>query len=496
MYQQLKFLNSDVIASEKGKFAVIDLGSNSLRLVIFDNIEKYPHQFISERYRAKLAEGKTSSEDFVLSEEKVDNLIKTLKWFDWVCKEQQVTTAVVVATSAIREAKNSKAIIERAEEELGVIINVIDGQTEAKLSAIGALNSIKDADGLVLDLGGGSLEIYCTKTKNQLSLPLGILSLRAITNDDPEKAVELLKEELSEYDWIKNSEGLDIIANGGGMRSIAMLNMKKTGYTVQVPQGYEVEKGRLMGFLDELFNVESIAPYFTGYDDKFKTAIPYRAALLKALFDINEGFEKLKFSNFGLREGVLFSQIETTDYNLAEKYAKDIALEKGFGLEYALSSYSFVSEVFKDVEHELLYLTSLLKDISWRIHKQYRADALFDEILHLDFVGVNHDLRAKLAVACYFTQERELGQRHYSIIKKILSKEDILLCKLVGQAYKLTELINPARDGDFSDSSLIMKHGVVDLKTTEKIKDIINLGVQKRLTELNSILNELNEKEA
>jgi exopolyphosphatase/guanosine-5'-triphosphate,3'-diphosphate pyrophosphatase len=493
MYTKLKFSNADEQAITSGKFAVVDLGSNSLRLVIFADVENYPHQFISERYRAKLAEGKTSSEDFVLSEEKIDELFKTLKWFDWICKQQEVNNTVVVATSALREAKNGSQIVKRAQEELGIKINIIDGQTEAKLSAIGALNSIKDADGLVLDLGGGSLEIYCTNTKQQVSLPLGILSLKAITNDDPDEAVELLKQELSKIDWIKNSKGLDIIANGGGMRSIAVLNMKKIGYTIQVPQGYEIEKAKAVNFIDELFDVDRIAPYFTGYDEKFKTAIPYRAALLKALFEINESFKILKFSNFGLREGVLFSQIESQDYNLAEKYAKNMSAEKGFGLEYALSSYSFVSEAFNNVDHDLLYLTSLLKDISWRVHKQYRADSLFDEILHLDFVGVDHHLRAKLAVACYFTQESELTPRHIAIIKKILSKKDILDCRLVGQAYKLTELINPARNGDFSDSSLFFKNGLLKLKTTPAIEEIISIGVQKRLKELNTIINELND---
>jgi len=490
MYQKLKFLNPETESITKGKFAVVDLGSNSLRLVIFDNIEKYPHQFISERYRAKLAEGKKDGE-FILDDDKIDRTLKALKWFDWICREQNVQTSVVVATSAIREAKNGKQLVVKAREELGIEINVIDGETEAKLSAIGALNSIKKADGLVLDLGGGSLEIYCTNTKKQLSLPLGILSLKSLTDDDPEKAVAMLKQELSQHDWIKNAKGVDIIANGGGMRSIAMLHMKKTGYTIQVPQGYEIKKEYLSDFIEELFDVERITPYFTGYDEKFKTAIPYRAALLKSLFDINPNFKKLKFSNFGLREGVLFSQIETTDYNLSEKYAKDMAVEKGFGLEYALSSYSFVTEALKDVDHDLLYLTSLLKDISWRVHKQYRAEALFDEILHLDFVGIDHKLRAKLALACYFTQERELTLRHISIIRKILTDEDILNCKLVGQAYKLTELINPARNGDFSDSSLYFKHGVLRLNTSENIKEIVNLGLNKRLAELNSILEEL-----
>lgn len=493
MYKKLKFLNQNEISTCTGKFAVIDLGSNSLRLVIFDDVENYPHQFISERYRAKLAEGK-SSVDFELSEDKIDNLLKTLKWFDWICKEQGVQTAVVVATSAIREAKNGKDIAKRAKKELGVEINIIDGQTEAKLSAIGALNSIKNANGLVLDLGGGSLEIYCTNTQKQVSLPLGILSLKAITNNDPNAAVELLKEELSKIDWIKNATGLDIIANGGGMRSIAVLNMKKTGYTIHVPQGYEIEKPRATGFIDELFDVERITPYFSGYDQKFKTAIPYRAALLKSLFEINDNFNKIKFSNFGLREGVLFSQMDSVDYNLAEKYAKNMSIEKGFGLEYALSSYSFVTEAFSDLEHDLLYLTALLKDISWRVHKQYRADALFDEILHLDFVGVDHKLRAKLALACYFTQEREMSARHISIVKKILSKKDILNCRLIGQSYKLTELINPARNGDFSESKLYFKNGILKLKTAPAIAEIINLGVEKRLNELNIIIEELKEK--
>tara|TARA_Y100001960_G_C14781621_1_gene887263 strand:- start:2297 stop:3787 length:1491 start_codon:yes stop_codon:yes gene_type:complete len=492
MYQKLKFLNPDEVSVKTGKFAVVDLGSNSFRLVIFDDIEKYPHQYITERYRAGLAEGK-DSDNFVLSDEKIDKTIKALKWFDWVCKEQHVETVVVVATSAIREAKNNEELIKRARLELGVEINIIDGETEARLSAIGALNSIKKADGLVLDLGGGSLEIYDTNTQSQLSLPLGVLSLRAITNDNPDKAIELLKEELSKHDWIKNAKGLDIIANGGGMRSIAVLHMKKTGYTIQVPQGYEIDRVSAMPFIDELFDVDRIAPYFTGYDDKFKTAIPYRAALLKALFEINENFAKLKFSNFGLREGVLFSQIETTDYNLAEKYAKNMAVEKGFGLEYSLSSYSFVSEVLQDTDHDMLYLTSLLKDIAWRVHKQYRAETLFDDILNLDFVGIDHKLRAKLAIACYFTQESRLTPRHIAIVRKILTDNDILDCRLVGQAYKLTELINPARNGDFSESTLGYKHGILDLQTTDSIREIIHLGLEKRLKELNETLSEISQ---
>jgi exopolyphosphatase / guanosine-5'-triphosphate,3'-diphosphate pyrophosphatase len=493
IYRKLKFTNKDVESIRTGKFAVVDLGSNSLRLSIFNDIEKYPHPFISERYRASLAEDKVS-DDFTLSEEKIEEVLKALKWFNWVCKEQCVENAVVVATSAIREAKNGADLVSRALVELGVDINVIDGLTEAKLSAIGALHSIRNANGLVLDLGGGSLEVYDTNSDNQLSLPLGILTLKAMTNDNPHEAVKILTQELSKYDWLKNTKGTDLIANGGGMRAIAMLHIKKTGYPIAVPQGYSINYNKNKTFFNDLFNVDIVGNYFTGYDVKFKSALPYRAALLKALFEINPNFQNLKFSNFGLREGVLLSQLENIDYNLTQKYAKDIAVEKGFGLAYALSSYSFISEVLHNVEHDLLYLTSLLKDIAWKVHKQYRAESLFTEVLNLDFVGVNHTLRTKLALACYFTQESTTTKTQDDIINKILTTDEILQCKLVGQFYKLTDLINPSRSGDFSSSNISIKDGLYHFQTSDEIQEIISLGLEKRLKELNNILNQINKQ--
>lgn len=496
MYQKLKFLNKEVKAVDTGKFAVFDLGSNGLRLVIFDDIERYPHQFISERFGAHLAEGKDNIGPFVLSDKKIEDTMRVLKWFDWICKEQKVKTAVVVATSAIRDAVNGQDLVNRAKQELAIDINVIDGVTEAKLSAIGALNSIKNANGLVLDLGGGSLEIYCTKTKKQVSLPLGVLTLQSLTDNNPAKAEEILTKELQKYSWIVNNKGEDIIANGGGMRSIAVLHMNKNNYQIRVPQGYQVNKNLLIDFFDDLILLDPISSYLTGYDEKFKSAIPYRAVLLKVLFNLNDNFQKLKFSNFGLREGVLFSQIETADYNLAEKYAKDISIEKGFGLEYALSSYSFVSDTFKNLDHDVLYLTALLKDIAWRVHKQYRGKVLFDEILNLDVVGIDHKLRVKLALAAYFTQERELSQRLKDIITDIVDKVDILHCKLIGQAYKLTELLNPARDGDFSESNMFVNaNNEVDLHTSRHIREIINPGLNKRLFEINLLLKKIKNKE-
>ncbi|MCP4355118.1 MAG: hypothetical protein GY793_05705 [Proteobacteria bacterium] len=468
-----------------GKFAVIDMGSNSFRLCIFDDVEHYPHQYILERYKTKLAEGK-GKDGFVLKEEKIEEALRTLRWFDWICKQQCVENVVVVATSAIREAENGSDLVRRAKEELGVVINVIDGDNEARLSALGASKSIRNAQGLVIDLGGGSLEIFDTETKHQKSLPLGILTLKELTNNNPQKAVEILKKELAKDDWIVNSKGNDIIANGGGMRSIALMHMKKVNHPIWVPQGYIINSVESLNFIESLFYINDFSDIHTGDD------VVYRGALLKALFELSPKLKQIKFSNFGLREGLLFSHLKNKNYNLLEMYCKNMSKEKGFGFDYARNSYKFVKEIIPEVNQEVLYYTALVKDICWRVHKQYRADVLFEQLLTLDFVGVGHYLRAMIALSGSLTQGKKLKQKQLETAFSTLSKEDVLVCKMIGEIYKLTELLNPARDGDFSSYNLSRNGAGIEMDINPEVEEIIHLGLQERLKKVNGFINEFN----
>ncbi|MFT7433394.1 MAG: exopolyphosphatase/guanosine-5'-triphosphate,3'-diphosphate pyrophosphatase [Alphaproteobacteria bacterium] len=484
-----KFIYPNEIAHKEGRFAVIDIGSSTIRLVVYDT-GIYPHLFLNHKVRTMLAKGKGSGV-FNLEAAPMERTLSAIEWFLWVCKQSAVTTVVATATSAVREAENGDEFVKMVQEKTGLHIEVIGGEVEARLSALGGVTSLPNASGVVMDLGGGSLDICTTERQGDFaSLPLGGLSLQKLSDNDPFKAVEILKKALSDVNWMANKNNFrDLVALGSGMRSIASLHMIETGYPMHILHDYSISKDAAIAYCAQFLRgeiSEKVSHLAKGYED----IIPYRAAALTAMLEVGD-FDRVRFASFGIREGIFFSQIENEGVGEDPllSFAKDLAIRDGRGAEYAFCLAHWAHEILPTMPPRLLQVAALFADVAWREQYAYRASSAFEIVYGGSFVSCSHKDRAKLALIAYFTHADELEDCHFSRIKGLVSDTDMAKAKIVGALFHLAAFLDPGAKGMLSDFTLQKQSGgCFSLEGPAPFMRMESESVAKRLEILNKTL--------
>src|ERR1700691_1100207 len=221
--------------------AVIDIGSNSVRLVVYEGLTRSPTELFNEKALCGL--GREVQTTRLLAADAVQHALSTLRRFRALCDTMGVKKTFAIATAACRDAKNGRAFIKLAERTIGANIDVLSGAQEAELTALGVISGVHRADGVVGDLGGGSLELVevrGTRVRQGLTRPLGGLALADISAKSLKKAEKFVKKTLSGLPALKGCEGRTFYAVGGTWRALARLHMWQTGYPLHVMHGYAI----------------------------------------------------------------------------------------------------------------------------------------------------------------------------------------------------------------------------------------------------------------
>src|SRR5262244_824671 len=221
--------------------AVIDIGSNSVRLVVYEGLTRSPTPIFNEKVLAGL--GREVQTTKLLAPDAVEKALAALRRFRTLCDRIDVPSLWVIATAACREAKNGKAFVDEAERICRTRIEVISGKREAELSALGVVSGFHKPDGLVGDLGGGSLELTDVlghRLGAGLTLPLGGLALQDISSRSIKKAEKIVRTALGTAKLLNAGKGRSFYAIGGTWRALARLHMRQTGYPLHVMHGYVI----------------------------------------------------------------------------------------------------------------------------------------------------------------------------------------------------------------------------------------------------------------
>src|SRR5436309_3569989 len=219
--------------------AVVDIGSNSVRLVGYEGRSRSPTPIFNEKVLAGL--GREVQTTGLLAADAVEKALAALRRFRALCERMEVAQLWAIATAACRDAKNGKAFVAQAEEICASKIDVLSGQREAELSALGVVSGFHKPDGIVGDLGGGSLElteVHGARIKPGLTLPLGGLALQDISAKSVKKAEKIVRAALEEAHLLEAGKGRTFYAIGGTWRALARLHMWQTGYPLHVMHGY------------------------------------------------------------------------------------------------------------------------------------------------------------------------------------------------------------------------------------------------------------------
>jgi len=301
-FSKLRLLHPDVAPVTCGVIAVMDFGSSAINLTIYD-VDQSQHGAykILDKTKIDTAAGaaRTADGQFYLGQDVIAVLEDAAQSMAEMLTQYSPDYVVATATSVFRDALDGPKWCEEQYQKRGWLINLIDGETEARLSALGALSNIDCTSGLVIDQGGGSLEVYDISSGRSASFPFGVYSLMKLAEGSPLRATQMVEEALQQLGWVAEVDG-DLVTVGRAMRTIGkMLVGEET-------QQKTVSRDAMMAMATDLTTGRVDAGCLKAYPG-YETRLPYRGAVLQAVLKVSP-LQRIRFADFALREGVLLTQ--------------------------------------------------------------------------------------------------------------------------------------------------------------------------------------------
>jgi exopolyphosphatase/guanosine-5'-triphosphate,3'-diphosphate pyrophosphatase len=457
-----------VKATELEPLGVVDIGSNSVRLVVYEGAVRAAQPVFNEKVLAGL--GKAIASTGKLGEESIERALEALKRFRGIARVLKVKNLRVLATAAVRDAEDGKSFILRAEKAVGARVEVLSGEKEAQLAAFGIRMGFEAADGLAGDLGGGSLEIidiYKDRLNDATTLPLGGLRLIDQTGNKIEKALPLVDDEVARVNWLMRGRGRQFYAVGGTWRALAKLHMAQTNYPLRVMHGYAIPTREAIEFCQTVRRAKKVSA-LPGVEEVARArrdVLPYGALVLERLLEALAPSEVV-FSVFGIREGLLFSLMpaheRAKDPLLC--YCEDFARLRSRSVAHAYELCTWTDALFegegpKETEEDrrLRHAACLLSDVGWRAHPDYRGEQSLEAIAYGGFAGVDHPGRIFLALATYY---RHVGsdendrQDLASRLKMAVSKRAQKRARIIGAAVRAAHMLSIGMPGVIDETRL------------------------------------------
>jgi exopolyphosphatase/guanosine-5'-triphosphate,3'-diphosphate pyrophosphatase len=440
-----------------------------------------------------------------MAEESVDLAMRALKRFVLLLEDLEVTDVEVVATAAVREAENGPDFVE-ALKALGLRPRVISGEEEGRLSAMGVAGAFPGASGIVADLGGGSLELVrlgADETRDAASLPLGTLRLPDFREDDAvgggSKDVradmrKALEKALKKADWGEESFGVGEKADGrfedgeralylvgGTWRAMAVFAMQEQGHPLSDPHGFELgrEEGEMLAKSLAALGPDDLKPR-ERISSMRAEKLPDAAVLLLALIG-RLGPDRLIFSSWGLREGLLYDRLEpharAQDPLLAGISVFSSLRGAPPQLAARVAGWTVDAAPARRYGSERLRLAATqLALASMQIEPNIRLPQAIDWALHKRWIAVDGKGRAMMAAAIAANGNRtDLPQEVHDLI----SDEAIAEAQVWGFAIRLARRLGARSRRSLQVSRLLVEKDVLVLRLAQSHADLFGLPTEK-----------------
>ncbi len=484
-----KPLFDDPSARALSRVGVVDVGSNSVRMVVFDGAARSPAYFYNEKIMCGL--GKGLAESGRLNPEGRRRALAALKRFSLLAKGMGIETLTVVATAATREAEDGPEFQLQVLRETGLKLWVIDGGEEARLSAQGVLLGWPEARGIVCDMGGNSMELARIgdgKVGRRVSTPLGPFRLQQVA-DTPKKRTAHIDRILKECQAELKSEGERIYLVGGSWRVIARLDMERRNYPLTVLHEYRMTPKGLIDTLDWIASSDlAVLRARTGTSPERMELVPQACDVLRELIAMFKPSE-IDVSAYGIREGLLYEQMperlrQRDPLIEAARMAEQLSSRMpGFGKKL----FEFLEPLFKGVSDERLRLIKaacLLHDTTWRAHPDYRAEACFDNATRANLGGLDHPGRVFLGLALLHRYKNSRAGSRMERLFTLLSEDELQEAEVLGKALRFGAMFSvgdPARAGRLLWQA---KKKVLELHLTEDGRGLFGEVAQARFAAL------------
>jgi exopolyphosphatase/guanosine-5'-triphosphate,3'-diphosphate pyrophosphatase len=384
---------------------IIDIGSNSIRLVVYQGPPRLPAPLFNEKVMAGLGRG--LAETGQLAPEALELATEALERFAALAREMEVESLRTVATAAVRDAANGHVLLDAA-ARIGLPVELLSGEQEAIAAGMGVLSAIPDADGIVGDLGGGSLELVRIKKgeiRDRASFPLGVLRIAALRAKGKGAIDRRVAKLVDQAGWSGKGKGLPLYLVGGSWRSLARLDMNLRRYPLPVIQHYAMSPATIGSLVRSVSHSEKgTLKAVPGISSQRAPMLNDAAALLAALLRHLKS-ERTIVSSFGLREGLLYEALdaETRRQDPLIVATREEGRRLGRFPEHGDLLDRWISPLFQDAPamERLRRAACLLADVGWHANPEFRAERGVEIALHGNWVAVDARGRALIAQALW-----------------------------------------------------------------------------------------------
>src|SRR5271157_4315441 len=432
-----------VVRAERPHYAIIDIGSNSVRLMVYDQLGRAPMPRFNEKSLCRLAEGLPQTG--AIAPDGFRRTVEATRRFRGIADAMGVSRLDVIATEAIRRAANGPALAAAIGAETGLEVRILPRAEEARYATLGVIAGFFRPIGTVGDMGGGSLEVAEAIDdrvgENWVSLPLGALPVEAMLAGGHSAAKRRIDEVLR--NGLIRALGRPVFYPvGGGWRALAKAHIEAVGAPVRVVHGYTVEASVARDFAKSLSRLSPAKLAATpGVSIRRARTLPAAAMVLDRVLK-HLAPERVVFSALGLRDGLLYSQLSKAEQYLDPlvEGAQLIGLPLARVPDFAPALAAWTAGLFPGetpAEARLRVAVCALSDIAWRDAPDLRAEESFRRLLTFPFIGVDHPERVFIAAAVHARYAGRSDAPWLSPAMDLIGPEERRRAQILGRAILL-----------------------------------------------------------
>ncbi|WP_254070219.1 Ppx/GppA family phosphatase [Acidisphaera sp. L21] len=471
--------------------AVVDLGSNSVRLVVFEGTGRNPAAIFNERAVLRLGRGLQTTGR--LNEEGVAAALTVMHRYNAIARAMGCEVLEVLATAAVRDASNGPAFVAGLRERMpGVVIKILSGEEEAAFSAAGVLCGIPQAGGILADIGGGSLEVVRLadgRPGQAQTLPLGVIRLADRAEGDPVRARALAEADLATVPWLFQYPGRDLYLVGGAWRALARIHMAQTGYPLAIVHHYTIGRDDARDMTGIIGSANRrMLERLPGAPRRRLDDLPYAAIVLRRLLRAT-GARRVVFSANGIREGWYMSRIspETAAQDPLLAACRELGERTGRDPDMPAALLDWTADLFANETPDAARMRKaacMLSDVGAHDHPEYRAEQSFYRVLRQPGVALDHAGRAFLAMMIAVRYEADPASAFLTTARGLLDEPMFARAQILGNALRLAYTLSAGTPDLLRGTSLIQSGPKLRLALSKNGAAFLGEGVTRRMERL------------
>ncbi len=482
---------------QSGPVAIVDVGSNSVRLVVYESLSRSPYPVFNEKSLCALGTGVATTGR--LPAAGVEKALAALRRFRVLSEVLGVSALHVLATAAARDASNGAEFLAAAAKAIGAPVALLSGDREAELSALGVISGFVNPDGIVGDLGGGSLELTEVKGAGAgigVSLPLGGLTLMDASSRSPRAAAKIVRETLADSGIAERLAGRTVYAVGGTWRALAKLHMGLRNYPLAVTHGYAIPASEAVDFsgLVERANADTLISS-GAINAARRPFLAYGGLVLDEIIRRARPREVV-FSATGMREGLLYEMLGTEQRRqdplllAASQFDRLFSRAPGHADELCDWTDGLIKSMLIDdslEERRLRHAACLLADVNWRAHPDHRHEEGMNIAENAAFLGVDHPGRSFLALVAWYRYlgiDAEVSPQ----IRALVSAQMLEKARILAAAARAAFVVSGAMPGVLPAAPVHCTKTQLILTLPRRFADLATEKLQNRLAQLSRLI--------